>query len=615
MDSLILTAYAFGGAEPYSYLWSTGETTVSIYALNSSTATYSVTITGITGCTASGSITLGLNVAPYINASATQSCENFPIYLDATFLFLVVPPPGVTWLWSTGATTESISVLNSGTYSVTLTDPANGCTYTLSQPVTFLPAPTPVITGPLQICGGQSITLNATGGPYNQYLWLPTLQSTPSISVNTPGTYIVQVQDGNFCYGYDTVTVMAGAAININGTATQLTSCNTPNGMVNITISPSGSYTYQWSNGATTEDITNLQAGQYTVTVSDGANCSITASFTVDDGTTVPLLSSLQSAATCGQNNGSIDLTIAPSGTYLINWSNGLNTEDIVNITAGTYSVTVTSASGCSSTEVIVVPDNSVSITLAENITPNTSCILNNGAIALNVTPVSTYTFLWSNGAITEDLSNLAPGNYSVTVTKGINCISIGNYVVANQTNAPAIQSISSPASCGESNGSIDLQISNGIAPFTFLWSNGNTTQGIVNVAANTYSVTVTGSNGCTSATTIDLPGNSIPINISGQTSPNTSCINSNGSIDITISPAGAYTFQWSTGATTEDLFNIGGGTFDVTVTLGINCIQTASFTVDNQNIPFSVLGSSSSNTSCTSPNGSIDLTVTPAGA
>ena len=206
MDSMILTAYAFGGAEPYSYLWSTGETTVSILVPNNSQSTYSVTITGVTGCTAEGTITLGVDLNPYINGS-TIGCENFPIQLQATLPFLVTAPPGMTYLWSTGQTTPSIMVATTGTYTVTFTDPANGCIYVASEFINFLPAPDPVIQGPTQLCGNQSITLTATGGPFLNYYWIPGGNETQSLTVNTPGTYIVQVQGSNFCYGYDTIQI------------------------------------------------------------------------------------------------------------------------------------------------------------------------------------------------------------------------------------------------------------------------------------------------------------------------------------------------------------------------------------------------------------------------
>ncbi len=613
MDSLILTAYAFGGADPYTYLWNTGETTVSIFALNSSGATYSVTVTGENGCTAAGSITLGINVDPYINSNTTTQCENFPIYLDAVFPFLVLAPEGVSYLWSTGATTYNITVYDPGTYTVTFTDPANGCTFTASQTVNFIPAPDPVITGPTEICGGQSITLTASGGPFLDYLWLPGGQETESITVNSPGTYIVQVLGSNFCYGYDTITITNGADITLTGVATPNSSCSNPNGSIDLSVNPPGSYTYAWSNNATTQDINNLTPGTYTVSVSSGG-CTLSEEFVVVDNTIQPEASLLASPATCGLNNGGVTTTISPAGTYTYAWSNGAGTMNLSNIPGGSYSLTVTSSSGCTGVATIDVPDAVFIPAITGVAAANTSCISPNGSIAVTVTPAGTYSFLWSNGSTAEDLINLAAGSYTLTVTAGLTCSATADFMVEDQAGMPAIQSVISPDTCGMSAGSIELQISGSQAPYSLLWSNGATTSSLPNLSQGTYTVTVTGSNGCSTATSLDVPNEEIPIVLQELVTPNTSCTQSNGAIDISVSPTLSYLYHWSTGATTEDLFNIPAGDYTVTVTFG-TCLETAAYTVVNSNIPFTISGISSANTSCINANGSIDVSVTPPGA
>lgn len=614
MDSLILTAYAFGGAEPYSYLWSTGETTVSIYVVNSPGYSYSVTITGENGCTASGTYTMPFNVDPYINASSTVGCENFPIYLDAVFPFLVTPPPGVTYLWSTGQTTYNISVLQSGTYTVTFTDPANGCIFVASQTVNFLPAPEPVITGATQLCGGQSTTLTATGGPFLDYLWIPGVQSTPSINVNTPGTYIVQVQGSNFCYGYDTITVTAGANITLNGVTTPYTSCSTPNGAIDLSVNPSGSYTYHWSNNATTQDINNLLPGNYSVTVTAGG-CELTADFTINDNSITPSPNLASTAATCGQNNGSISMTINPPGAYSYNWSNGATTQNLNNINSGTYTVTVTATGGCTGTAVIFVPDNTFIPSISGTTTSYTSCAAPNGSIDISISPAGNYSFLWSNGNTTEDLNNLLPGTYTVTVVAGVSCTNSSSFNIQNLANPPEIQFAVSPASCGENNGTINLMVNGGQAPYSYAWSNGSTNDNLVDIASGNYTVTVTGSNGCQAIQSISVQSDDPVLNISAVVQPNTSCNQSNGEITLTVSPAGNYTYQWSNGSNTSDITNLAAGDYTVTISWGATCNQMETFTVINENFPFSFTGLSNNNTSCLIPNGSIDLIMNPPGS
>ncbi len=612
LDSLYLTAHPLNGMAPFTFLWASGATTQTI-SIPLAYGDYLVTITDDLGC----SIVINCHIKPFPEVLFYPFNQN-GCSGDTVTLFLDWfrdSIPGATYLWSTGETTPTIQITDDIVWSVTVTDPATGCSFVIPPGLfDFHPTPFPEIVGPAMLCTGQSTTLSVTGGPFGLIYWFPNGVYGPTLTVTDPGTYYVYgfSPEAGYCSHLDSIVILPGDIVPPLLTG-PISLCTGQSGTIMITNS-SLFTEFLWSSGETTSAITINQPGTYSVTVTNAGGCTATENYTVNNGSGASV-TSLITPASCGQNNGSVDITPSPVGSYTFMWSNGSSTEDLITIPAGTYTVTVTSVNGCTSTTTAIIPDNPIPLSITDVINPSTSCIVPNGGIDITVSPVGTYTYLWSNGATTEDLSSLAPGNYSVTVTKGINCISTGNYIVTNQTNAPAIQTISSPASCGESNGSIDLQISNGVAPFTFLWSNGNTTQGIINVAANTYSVTVTGSNGCTSVTTVDLPGNTIPISITGQTSPNSSCTNSNGGIDITVSPVGLYTFLWSTGATTEDLTNIGGGILDVTVTLGINCIQTASFIVDNQNIPFAIDGTSAPNTSCTSSNGFIDLTVTPAGS
>src|SRR4029079_519574 len=112
---------------------------------------------------------------------------------------------------------------------------------------------------------------------------------------------------------------------------TENTSCSLPNGSIDITVSPSGAYTFLWSNGATTEDLQNLAPGQYQITVTDQANCASTLNITIGNNVNIPVLSSFITPSSCGQTNGVIDLTITPSIGNTFLWSNGANTEDLNN--------------------------------------------------------------------------------------------------------------------------------------------------------------------------------------------------------------------------------------------------------------------------------------------
>ncbi len=117
---------------------------------------------------------------------------------------------------------------------------------------------------------------------------------------------------------------------------------------------------------------------------------------------------------------------------------------------------------------------------------------------------------------------------------------------------------------------------------YTYLWSNGSMIEDLAMISGGTYSVTVTSADGCTSSTSILVDDILIPLNITGISSPNTSCTSPNGDIDITVNPNDIYSFVWSNGAMTEDLTAIPSGTYTITATLGLTCVSSASFVVDN---------------------------------
>ena len=349
-----------------------------------------------------------------------------------------------TYIWNNGETTEDISNLNAGTYTVTVTD-ANGCvttaTATISQPAGSLTA-TVSVTQNVNCFGGSngSIDLTATDGtaPYT-YQW-NNGATTEDISNLSAGTYAVTVTDANGCSFTISATItQPNAALNGSGVVTQNVSCNAgANGTIDLTVvDGTAPYTYSWSNGETTEDISNLAAGTYTVTVTDANGCTFTTSLTVTQPAAAlnTNISITQNVLCYGGANGSIDLT-ATDGTapYTYIWSNGATTEDITNLTAGTYTVTVTDANGCTTTATGTVTQPSASLSAGTSVTQNVSCNGgNNGSITLTVNGgTAPYTYNWSNGDTTQNIGNLASGNYAVTITDANGCTAIATAAITN---------------------------------------------------------------------------------------------------------------------------------------------------------------------------------------
>ena len=252
-----------------------------------------------------------------------------------------------------------------------------------------------------------------------------------SINVLDSGSslsYTVTVTDANGCD--DTASFTIGEpttlVIDVAGTLTEDADCNGAlTGSIDLAVSGGTlPYTYAWSNSASTEDISNLAAGTYTVTVTDANGCEDTASFTIGEPTTlvIDVAGTLTEDADCnGALTGSIDLAVS-GGTlpYTYAWSNSASTEDISNLAAGTYTVTVTDANGCEDTASFTIGEpTTLVIDVAGTLTEDADC---NGALTgsidLSVSGGTLpYTYAWSNSASTEDISNLAAGTTPVTVT------------------------------------------------------------------------------------------------------------------------------------------------------------------------------------------------------
>lgn len=612
LSLLYLHAVPTSGTGPFTFIWETGETTETI-VIPLAFGDYMLTMTDATGCTA----IINCHIKPFPDVLfypfAQDACEGDTVTLWLDWFRDSIP--GATYLWSTGETTPTIELTDDLIWSVTVTDPATGCEFVIPPGLfDFHETPYPTLVGPSTICPGETVTLTVEGGPFGTIWWQNEDLYQATLDVTEPGTYIVWAGSptAGWCWHQDTIVIGPGdLELPLLDGPPEL--CTGQNGVISVTNSNLFT-SFIWNTGATSSSITVTNPGTYTVTVSNGGSCSADESITVGSGSG-PQGAAIPQGTTCGLSNGSIDLSVTPASTYLYSWSNGMTTQDIANVPAGNYSVTITDLNGCSAVVAAVIPDQPLPININELITPNTSCNQFNGAIDLTISPGTNYTYQWSNGATTEDISSLGPGSYTITVTTAVNCIASETYTLTDNSNAVDITPNVIAESCGQGNGAISLQLIGGTAPFTFVWSNGSSAQDLSGLSSGNYSVTITGADGCMATTTAFVPDDIIPITLTAEIQSNTSCTADNGSIDLTVNPAGTYTISWSTGSNNEDLFNISPGNYSVTVTTGNTCVQSAAFIVTSENIPFTISGNAAPNTSCQLPNGYIDLSVDPVGA
>ncbi|MDG2263596.1 MAG: M43 family zinc metalloprotease [Flavobacteriales bacterium] len=301
----------------------------------------------------------------------------------------------------------------------------------------------------------------------------------------------------------------------LSSTTTNL-SCSLANdGSINLSaiggVSP---LSYVWSNGSTTQDISNLSSGYYNVTVTDAVGQTESSTFYISEPSPIIITYSVNSTSQAGFSDGSIFTTVS-GGTapYSFSWQgpNGYSasTQDIQNLIAGTYIFYVIDDNGCSELFSIVVGEGQLTPLQVNAVTSDIDCFgNNNGSINLTVSDGATpYSFIWNNGAITEDLSNLAAGTYTVVVNDAAGQSFTSSYTIIEPSEITATYTVTNVTTSGGNDGAIDLIASGGVAPYLYYWSTSptQTTEDISNLIAGTYTVWIVDVNNCYIGVDIDV--------------------------------------------------------------------------------------------------------------
>ncbi|HJW31265.1 MAG TPA: gliding motility-associated C-terminal domain-containing protein, partial [Saprospiraceae bacterium] len=281
--------------------------------------------------------------------SALQADNTACTAPNGSIAITISPPGNYNFIWSNGFFTEDLANLSSGVYTVTVTD-SNGCTTTASFNIgdqVIIPAVSGM-TKP-STCGNSNGQIDITVNPPGIYSFLWSNGSTQEDLQNIQsGFYDVTVTRDNGCTASTFFNVQdTSSSFSASAILSPHTSCLGANGAIDLTVSPAGTYQFSWSNGASTEDVLFIQPGIYSVTVTDGSNCSIVSSFTIEDSVVDLIVEEIIIPTRCGEANGGIDLKVTPPGGNSFIWSNGNTTEDLVNIPPGLYTVTVTGQNGC----------------------------------------------------------------------------------------------------------------------------------------------------------------------------------------------------------------------------------------------------------------------------
>ncbi|HNP98687.1 MAG TPA: PKD domain-containing protein, partial [Bacteroidia bacterium] len=555
-----------GGTAPYTYAWSPSGGSASS-ASGLSGGNYTVTVTDGSGCLNVVYVTISEPAGIVLQTSSTGTACG-----GSTGTASVIAAGGTvpyTYSWSPGtATTSTASGLTGGNYTVTVTD-ANTCTSTAAVVVPSIGgASASLLTSTDVSCNGLSngsATVVTSGGtaPFT-YAWSPSGGSGASASNLAADTYTVTVTDVNGCAANVIVVINEPDAVNISMSMTPAACNGGTNGTATATVNGgTPPYQYQWSpGGSTNATANNLGVGHYSVVVTDSRGCAEVNDIDVLSASGIVLTPSATDVSCYGGSNGTTAVSsVGGTPPYTYNWSPAGGTgSNASGLAGGNYIVTVTDASGCTTTASATVnePDALLLAVTGEA----TLCAGQSTLLEATVTGgTGPYTYNWSSGpnSPTQTVSPLVPTNYTVSITDANGCTTAQESVTVDLYPALSVVATGNNTLCGGTPTNISSLASGGDGNYTYSWNNGaiiGSSATVVPDHDSTFTVTVT--DGCGSPAVQDQVILSVapapvvaftPHEVNGCTPVHVDFINE------TVAPAGSvYNWNFGDNSTGNDL-------------------------------------------------------------
>ena len=494
------------------------------------------TVTPVSGICTGVVFTIIVTVNPSISITTNQtdsSCYlanngSLEISIVGGVPFTTGNPYQISWSGpnSYTSTDEDIFNLEPGTYNLTINDDG-GCPFTSSftilEPDELIFSATSFDPETISCFGANdgSIGIDVSGGstPY-QYTWTKDGLAYDTIEDLTnlgPGDYQISVTDANSCTPIvENFSVIEPNLLQVSlvnqvdiicfGDATGEININTVGGR-QIEISTGiFDYNYLWTgpNGftSTTQNLTNLIAGTYNVTVTDKSGCTDTLDVILTQTDEIIIDYTVTEIECYGDNNASITINNISGGNppYTIQWSN-LGSGNIQNnLSAGDYTITVTDATNCPKTVTITI-DEAPEFSISPIVTQISCFGENDASISLNlVGGIAPVTLVWNDDVTAGvERNNIGPGTYTVTITDGTPCVVSETFAISEPDALTLTGNTTDALDCDDANsGAINAIITGGTLPLTYSWSNGATTEDLTNIPPGDYTLTVTDANGCT---------------------------------------------------------------------------------------------------------------------
>lgn len=589
-----------GGTPPYTYQWNDPNNQTTPTATNLVSGTYTLTVTDANDCPVSFNVFVPEpSLLTLVLTGEDVSCFSG---IDGAIVTTVSGgSPSYTFLWSNNEITQDINGLEASTYSLTVTD-ANNCSVTDSIVVGEPNTVVVEFTNQNVSCFGgddATSTVNIISGgttPFT-YQWNDSqTQATQTATGLEEGNYIVEITDNNGCIFIDSTSIIQPTLLELELDSIQISCFGFSDG--SAIANPSGGtqpYLYNWNNNATTSSTTQLSIGEYSVIVTDDNGCQVIDSIEVTQPEALFFSLDFDSVLCFGNATGSafVDSISGGVAPYAYSWNdaNNQSTAIATSLFSGNYTLEVTDANNCTLSNSIEVLEYS-EIEINETVIDASCFDGDDGSISINVSGgLAPYSYNWSNAETSQDINSLEAGTFTITVTDANNCTQTKNIEV-QQPNNVVIAFDNQNVSCFEGNDGIAIASveSGGTAPFTYQWndSQNQNTSTATGLESGNYSVVVTDDNGCTYSSTTNI---SEPTLLTLEiTSTPISCEGFDDAT-ITVTADGGtppYTYEWSNGANTSNIENIGPGDYSVKVIDNNGCEENVIVTIDDP-LPISV--------------------------
>ncbi|MBC7694237.1 MAG: gliding motility-associated C-terminal domain-containing protein [Burkholderiales bacterium] len=567
--------------------------------------THTILVRDFNGCTFSSTFNINTANGPTTATILTTnaSCGSANGTATLTGVTGGVAPYQYSFDGSAFAAGTTTTGLAAGTHTVIISD-VNSCTLAVTYTEFNNSGPTASVTSSLNVlCNGAStgsLTVAPSGGtaPFTYTLTAPTVTNTTGNFTGLPaGTYNMTVKDFSGCTATASVTLIQPTPVTLTVTSLPALCFGSSTGTVSASGSGgSGAYTYLWPalGSSANATVSNVAAGTYSVTQTDGNGCSITQSITVTQPTSLTLTSTL-TPATCGNANGSGTVTVA-GGTpaYTYNWSNSGITSVLGGVSAGTYTLVVTDFKGCVLTRTVNVT-NIPGPTAITGTTTLAGCGLSNGSY--NVTGVtggtSAYSFSVDGIATTSLTSGLSAGTHSVAVSDFNGCIFITTFNINTATGPTTASIVSTNATCGSANGTATVvSVTGGSSPYQYSFEGSPFALGTntIGLLAGTHTVTIKDANSCTLTTTYNVLNNGMPT-VSVPTTTNTTCFgSSNGGFAASGSGGSGAPFTYTLTSPFQNngtgiFTGLPAGTYNVITKDIAGCMASTSVTITQPSV------------------------------